>query len=90
MPIVARDKMREYGGMIVVAIAQMGIVGGSPKDIALWLSLLARGVVFEQGGQQVGRELADVILQYVYFDSHSNHSLTVEDYGNRVFSNKVK
>ena len=72
MPIVARDKMREYGVMIIVAIAQMGIVGGSPKDIALWFSLLARGVVFEQCVQQVGRELADVILQYVYFDSHSS------------------
>ena len=70
MAVRARDKLGKYGGMVAVVLAQMLVVRGGPKDIALWLSPLARGVVLELGGEQVGGSVIDVVLQYVYFDGH--------------------
>ncbi len=64
-PLLAGNKWREYRVGVLIPIAKMGIVVGSPKYVALHRGT-ARGLVFEQCRQQFGGTREDAILCYIY------------------------
>lgn len=54
---------------IAVSCTEVFIIGSRPKDIAHGIAP-ARGMVFEQSGQQFRRSPEDVVLQYVRYVRH--------------------